>query len=122
MESLCPSCHQRRQVLLGELESSQVVKYEDWKWRVRYDRSEPHDRLDFLAFDGGEEGEETEAEEMERQGVLKRLSWKRKSKSDACQSPTSLVATSIGSPATPKSPRRGWFANTAEEALLRLKG
>lgn len=36
IESLCWTCQRRRSELLGRLEQQQVVRYDEWQWKVSY--------------------------------------------------------------------------------------
>lgn len=36
IESLCWTCQRRRSELLGQLEQQQVVRYDEWQWKVSY--------------------------------------------------------------------------------------
>ena len=36
IESLCWSCQRRRSELLGKLEEQQVVRFDEWQWKVSY--------------------------------------------------------------------------------------
>lgn len=36
VDTLCPPCKARREILLGEIEKSQVIQFDQAKWRVSY--------------------------------------------------------------------------------------
>jgi hypothetical protein len=36
IESLCWTCENRRSELLGQLEQQQVVRFDEWQWKVSY--------------------------------------------------------------------------------------
>ena len=36
IESLCPPCQRQRDTLISNIEAAQVVKFDEWKWKVSY--------------------------------------------------------------------------------------
>lgn len=36
IESLCSTCQRDRNTLLGRLESDQIVRFDEWRWKVSY--------------------------------------------------------------------------------------
>lgn len=76
IESLCWTCQRRRSELLERIESKQMVRYDEWQWKVSY--SAPHtvagedDAIDRRL------GKERE-KQLNKQKSKGRISWKRKS-------------------------------------------
>lgn len=80
LEKLCPPCQQRRDALVGRFEEAQVVKFDEWKWKVSYGMP-AHGGKDYwsLKADAREE-EQAEKQEIERPAKKSnRFSLKRKS-------------------------------------------
>ena len=75
LESLCPSCEARRTALLEAVEITQVVKFDEWRWKVSYGM--PAHGKDFW----GRKAEEREEGEASLKGEgrkkRKRFSWRR---------------------------------------------
>lgn len=79
VDSLCPECHARRAQLLEQVEISQVVRFDEWKWKVSYGL--PAHGKDFWSRKA-EEREKTEAASLKKEGgkKRKRFSLRRKSR------------------------------------------
>lgn len=75
---LCPPCQQRRDELMGVFEESQVVKFDEWRWKVSYGM--PTHGKDYWGKKADERQEE-EAASMKSNTKGNRFSLKRKSKS-----------------------------------------
>lgn len=81
VESLCPECHARRVRLLAQVEVAQVVKFDEWRWKVSYGM--PAHGKDFWGrkAEEREEREEREREGLGREGSKRRKRWSLKRRS-----------------------------------------
>lgn len=70
LDRLCPACQARRDSLLGGLEASLTVSFDQWRWKVSYGM--PAHGKDYW----GRKAEEREREERERRSQEKRASWR----------------------------------------------
>lgn len=79
IESLCPPCQTQRDTLMSHLEAAQVVKFDEWKWKVSYGM--PAHGKDFWSRKAEQREEEKKQEEMQsaRNNKSKRFSLKRMS-------------------------------------------
>ncbi|KAK5126928.1 hypothetical protein LTR85_008286 [Meristemomyces frigidus] len=81
-EKLCPPCQNRRDSMLGRIERTTRVDYDEWKWKVSY--ALPLHGKDYWTtkmekLEAAEREKET-ASVVSRRKSIKRFSWKRKSK------------------------------------------
>jgi hypothetical protein len=82
LDSLCAYCQARRDALLHDIEVKQVVKFDEWQWKVSYGMPSNGGK-DYW----GKKAEEREQEERRkaseivspsrRKSSIKRFSWKR---------------------------------------------
>lgn len=77
IESLCPPCQTQRDALMSHLEAAQVVKFDEWKWKVSYGM--PAHGKDFWTRKAEQREEEKRQEEMQSSRRSNRFSRKRKS-------------------------------------------
>lgn len=70
IETLCPPCQSQRDALMSRIETTQVVKFDEWRWKVSYGM--PAHGKDFW----GRRADEREKREKEMEG----REGKRKSK------------------------------------------
>ncbi|SMR45358.1 unnamed protein product [Zymoseptoria tritici ST99CH_3D1] len=83
LDSLCPPCQARRDALLLEIEEKQVVKFDEWQWKVSYGMPSNGGK-DYW----GKKAEEREQEEKRRMSEVststrrksKRFSWRKSKK------------------------------------------
>ncbi|KAF7196530.1 hypothetical protein HII31_02258 [Pseudocercospora fuligena] len=85
LDQLCPPCQKRRDALIRDIEEKQVVKFDEWQWKVSYGMPS-HGGKDYW----GKKAEEREAEERkktepaaagrQKKSTLKRFSWRRSNK------------------------------------------
>lgn len=68
VDQLCPSCQQRRDILLREIDESNVVRFDECQWKVSYS----------LPGGGGKDYWSKKAEEREEQSREKKEEKKRK--------------------------------------------
>ncbi|EME88281.1 uncharacterized protein MYCFIDRAFT_76111 [Pseudocercospora fijiensis CIRAD86] len=61
LDQLCPPCQKRRDALIRDIEEQQVVKFDEWQWKVSYGMPS-HGGKDYW----GKKAEEREAEERKK--------------------------------------------------------
>lgn len=76
VDTLCPPCHARRETLLGEIEKSQVIQFDEAKWKVSYASTGGTDYWTKKAEEREEQGRKL-MESPSRRKSLKRFSWRR---------------------------------------------
>jgi len=77
IESLCPPCQSQRDALMSHLEAAQVIKFDEWKWKVSYMAK---NGKDFWTRKTEQREEEKKQEEMQKSArKSNRFSLKRKS-------------------------------------------
>jgi hypothetical protein len=97
LDSLCPPCQARRDALLHEIEVKQVVKFDEWQWKVSYGMPSGGGK-DYW----GKKAEERQLQENNRPSELasptrrrssKRFSWRRhkRTKTDAGDKTPSIL-------------------------------
>ena len=79
LNSLCPECHDRRVKLLSRVEVRQVIKYDEWRWKVSYGM--PAHGKDFWGKKA-DEREKLEKETGKKKKTSGRFSWKRLKRKD----------------------------------------
>jgi len=110
IDSLCPECQQRRARLLEQVEITQVIQFDEWRWKVSYGM--PAHGKDFW----GKKAEEREKKEGSVKTSRKRFSWKRSRRRDKEKGEEDVrsvagVSSTLGwgnpnEPKTPNTPRR----------------
>jgi hypothetical protein len=78
IETLCPPCQHQRDTLMSRIETTQVVKFDEWRWKVSYGM--PAHGKDFWGRRADER--EKREQELEREG-------KRKSTRKSVKAPSS---------------------------------
>ncbi|KAK4507453.1 hypothetical protein PRZ48_001188 [Zasmidium cellare] len=80
VDQLCPSCEQRRDALLREIDESNVVRFDEWQWKVSYGLPEGGGK-DYWGKKADEREEKSkEKKDEKRRKSTKRFSWRRKTK------------------------------------------
>jgi len=75
IEKLCRSCEYKRTHLLSRLESKQIVRFDEWKWKVSY--ITPDDGFE-SPTDKSKKGLENKTGAMMERNSAGRWSWKRR--------------------------------------------
>lgn len=87
LDQLCPPCQQRRDALMRDIEDKQMVKFDEWQWKVSYGM--PSDGTKDYWGKKAEEREEQERKKAEapslssespskrKKSGLKRFSWRK---------------------------------------------
>lgn len=105
LDRLCPTCQQRREVLLHEIDESSVVRFDEWQWKVSYGMP-GHGGKDYWTKKMEERQEAERLKEREKEKgkdtpnsarSTKRFSWRR-SRRKRAEPPSDLARNHWASP------------------------
>lgn len=97
LESLCPECNQERSKRISDIEETQKIRFDDWKWKVRYGM--PAYGKDYWSRKA-EERERLEKEAGKKKRRSARFSWMKLKKDKRVLDMEMAKATTTRSEAT----------------------